>query len=1131
MAGFAGLAAQEEFGGARDLKYPYHSTPNRIPAKDFARNDFISNAKLSPDGTHMIAAFPTGSYTTVRVTAVEPEEAEKHYSFKATGGALENVHWISNDHILIQTRRWKFEPRRGWFPNVALRIIPRNQTYASLVKQFDMKRPEAVVQQVLLHALPDDADHILISASPDEKSTPAVYKLNIQTGDMQEIVARRDTISVWQTDNEGNVRTGYGEEDGELRIVAKTAASSDWQELKNSDLFKTGRFFPTMFDFGNDIMIVRSAAANGRFAFYRFSLKMGKITEKIFEHPTVDVSGIEYSLARKSLLAITYIDHTLKRHFLDEKYKQLFAAIDKSLPKRSNTLLSSSKDDRYMLIKSVSDTYPGAIYRLDTTTKEMEAILEVNPSLEPRLLAPTKPISYFARDGLEIPAYVTSPIVANSGKPPAIILPHNGPLSRDIAVYNRMVQFLASRGYLVLQPNYRGSSGYSFEYQALGYGEWGGVIQEDIEDAVHFLVNEGLADKDKICIVGQSTFSAYSALLGTLKTPELFACGVAISPVPDLRNHVKTIRYWFGKSRARAITGRRSAKAIKAASPMELAEGLKKPLLVFFGGRDWLVAKKEILKLDKKLKKSSMPPVFLANAKEGRGLKIPSVRRSVYEEIETFLAEHLGKPDQSAFVLKHRPNNFAKTTAAAGKARASKLDLTEVLNRCVSAHFMPFVSITNKRMPEVVGYCSSFIEQAPKDTDAQTMLSAYLTRAKLYFLTKNKKAFDKDIVVARTLVEKSGATSLQKASVLALRVLEILEIERLGNPEQALSQAKILSDAEPNYIAGHDLFRDLSYVAKNNEYYLLATRRQLSLSPWRGGMDFYVENLIDLRQYEAAKQTIAGQLLMKRNEKNLGSLLLLYWGAEMRQGNLENAGAFVTLFEGDKADTTNLPVIKFPGQANLTLNQYVGRLQGTRPLAVNVLSALYYFETGQPDKAREYAPKKFDCRFLACWKADQHISKLEDDEDEADMFQYLIDRDNANPRYHYSPNGQWRYNLVRSLPAVPSAVLENGKNLKPNLLRSRSNQGDKITLFFDGQVASDEYSYRLALLGKIKEIAKQNGAEAFAILEEDLGVDIRGSVRGRFRSSDRTRMEVFLVKKQASQGFSPPPAWMVHSVE
>ncbi|NVJ96687.1 MAG: S9 family peptidase [Alphaproteobacteria bacterium] len=1122
-----------ELGAGADAKYPSYRYPKWIPPQAFARQDGIFNAKISPDGSHMIAAYPEQGSVFLRVEATEPEEKEKHLWFRTDSEGLQNVHWLDNERVIVESKRWRFDRRSGFYPSIVIQVFLRNQQSAQMVKQFHMRGRDALIDDVILHTLPDDPNHILITASPDEKNSPAVYKLNVNSGAMTLIENRQKGISVWLSDHAGNVRFGYGADGDKLNIVARTAPGGSWKNISNNALFKFGQFFPVMFDFDNRHMVVRSAVANGRFAYYLLDLAEGRIANKVYEHPNVDVLDIEASYSQNKLLAVTYVDDRLKRHFLDDEYKRLFAMIEKALPERSNYVLSQSDDGRYILIKSLSDRYPGVIYRLDTRTNEMEIVKEINRALNPRLLSPMKRINYFARDGLEVPAYLTRPLSPSGQLLPAIVLPHGGPLSRDTAEYDRMVQFLASRGYIVFQPNYRGSTGYSFEYQSLGYGQWGGKIQEDIEDAAKYLIAEGIADPDRICLIGQTTFDSYSALFGLLKTPELFKCGVSVAPIPDLKNYLKSVRFWGGAEAESAILGNRKSKELKKLSPLNLAEKLSRPLMIVYGGNDWLIPTKDIIKIDEKLKKSSAKVDFLLYKHEGHGITSTNVRVDFYTRLEKFLAEHIGSPDQSAFQLKKIRQDTEVTKQAIAK-RAQVLADDELLDRCLPKHYEPFFLVVESELKQRLEFCKSYLQDADTAISAEIKLNILITQAKLSYLDGDLDSSMLFVSEADTILKKYGNTFLSTAENLSVRVLQSLHNYDKGQSQLALEEAFALATEFPDFTNAQDLLIRISQKERVWPKLMTALRNKSAVVPDGHLYEVYIQNLMQLKQYEDVKKAVEGYLAVTPDPLIIGFLLEAYIEAELMLENLDTAKLLLDALDAPEKNTTILEKT-FPNTDKLTLKSFGSHLRSRDDENVRLLKTLYYYKVDQPEKALELTPAEIvTCASMPCWQVDLHFLKHAEDEGEVERLSSYIER--LKPRLDRPrawQSDKWHKHLVLTLPAKPLDALLKRKG-KPKFLYSQEGTGNRIMLSFEPQAATDSYDFWQTLYEKALEIAREKGAKSFGIIGRDIGVDmfqlhINGGKYSR-ALSDQAKIEIRLIfddtmdYKQAGQN------WLLHPV-
>ena len=256
-----------------------------------------------------------------------------------------------------------------------------------------------------------------------------------------------------------------------------------------------------------------------------FDPKQRKVLSTLFSHPEVDVSGITHSKKRKKLLTAHYTTWKTEFYFFDSKRKQIIEDIESKIPNKEIMVTSKNREEDLFIVYAHSDQSPGIYYLYEVKAKKIKKIADPRPWIKEEEMAEMKPIKYTARDGLKIHGYLTLP-KGSSGKNLSLVVhPHGGPWWRDSWQHNPEVQFLASRGYAVLQMNFRGSTGYGKKFWMAGAKQWGKKMQDDVTDGVQYLIDQGIADKNKVGIYGGS-YGGYVVLAGLCFTPDLYACGV-----------------------------------------------------------------------------------------------------------------------------------------------------------------------------------------------------------------------------------------------------------------------------------------------------------------------------------------------------------------------------------------------------------------------------------------------------------------------------------------------------------------------------------------------------------------------------------------------------------------------------
>jgi dienelactone hydrolase len=362
----------------------------------------------------------------------------------------------------------------------------------------------------------------------------------------------------------------------------------------------------------------------------------------------VDFGGAEFSDATDQLVATYYVGDRLRVYPKDPALARDYEALRAELPRGDIYLGSSTEDEKRVIVSVTSDVDPGATYLYDRTTGDVELLYRPRPDLPTEHLAEMQPVRYPARDGEEVPAYLTTPKGVEAEGLPAIILPHGGPWARDAWGYNSMAQWLANRGYVVLQPNFRASTGYGKHWLNLGNKEWGtGTMQHDLSDGVRWLIDQGIADPDRICIMGGS-YGGYATLAGLAFTPELYHCGVSIVGPSNLITLIRSVpAYWapalaLFRNRMGDWEDPEERAMLERQSPLFSADRIEDPLLVIQGANDPRVNKAESDQIVVAMRDVGRDVEYMVAPDEGHGFAGEMNRLAMNAKIEEFLAERLG---------------------------------------------------------------------------------------------------------------------------------------------------------------------------------------------------------------------------------------------------------------------------------------------------------------------------------------------------------------------------------------------------------------------------------------------------------------------------------------------------------
>ena len=367
------------------------------------------------------------------------------------------------------------------------------------------------------------------------------------------------------------------------------------------------------------------------------------------QHPQVDLETLVYD--RDGIpRGVSFDANEPGTAWFDDAYAKTQAIVDKALPDRANAMQFRANVD-LALITSFSDIEPGSFYLLDRKTNKMEWLGDRRPWIKSREMSHMRAVRYKARDGLEIPAYVTIPRGSSGKNLPAVVMIHGGPwVDGDSWGWNPEVQFLASRGYAVLQPNYRGTTRYGYKHWSSSFRQYGLSMQDDVTDGVEWLVKEGIADPDRICIYGGS-YGGYAAMMGVAKTPDLFRCAVNYVGVTDLPLRITAswadsfgsdfasyaFRYQYGN-----LDNPQDRKRLEETSPVNLASRIKVPVLMAYGGSDVRVVPEHGTRMRDAMVRAGNTPQWIIVDDEGHGYRKLENQVMFYGAMEKFLEKNLG---------------------------------------------------------------------------------------------------------------------------------------------------------------------------------------------------------------------------------------------------------------------------------------------------------------------------------------------------------------------------------------------------------------------------------------------------------------------------------------------------------
>jgi dipeptidyl aminopeptidase/acylaminoacyl peptidase len=609
-------------------KEPMKKEVPLIPMKDFFRNPEKSAFTLSPNGEYLAFMMPWQNRMNVHVQKIGSDEFTRITS--ATERDLAGYFWGNNSRIC-------YIKDKGGDENYRLYAVDIDGS-----NQKDLTPFEKVQVQVV-DELKDNDEEMLIAMNKRDARIFDVYRININTGDMNMSAENPGNITGWVTDHDGKLRIATTTDGVNTSLLYRKTESESFKTVVTTSFKET--FAPDMFTYDNKYVYMLSNVGRDKLAIVKYDIENDKELELIYEHPDVDVAGLISSDKRKVITGVAFVTEKRGNHFFDAERKKLQETLEAKLSGYEVVVTSSNRDEDKVLVRTYSDKTRGTAYFYNLKTNELIKLTDISPWLNEENMADQKPIKFTSRDGLTLRGYLTLPKGVKAKNLPVVVNPHGGPWYRDSWGFNPEIQFLANRGYAVLQINFRGSTGYGRKFWEASFKQWGKTMQDDITDGVNWLISQGIADPKKVGIYGGS-YGGYATLAGLTFTPDLFACGVDYVGVSNLFSWMAAVPpYW--KPYLEMIyemvgNPEKDSLMMRDASPVFHVDKIKVPLLIAQGANDPRVPKAESDQMVEALKKKGIDVPYLVKDNEGHGFRNEENRFDFYRAMEEFLGKHLG---------------------------------------------------------------------------------------------------------------------------------------------------------------------------------------------------------------------------------------------------------------------------------------------------------------------------------------------------------------------------------------------------------------------------------------------------------------------------------------------------------
>ena len=583
------------------------------PAAMFLRTPAVSDLVISPDGRRIAGLSSKDGVQVVFQSARTGREVD--YLTKLLPGTVIHSFGWSGDGVLVvgyeedATRDDRTVESRRTADGVVIHDAEPRRTRRASTREYRMvalrsaqwqrsrdtswplrvhpSQPGAVLCWML-----DDPEHVLINWWQSSEEGASAVLARVRDGFARQIVPPRPGVNTWFADHDGRVRAGSGRsEDGITGVViARAGARGPFNEVTEVGVSQQTDFEFAGFALDAKTIYLTAIGASGRKELFSYDLAAQRRGKTLYSDTNYDVGSLVVSPLDGALWAVEIDREKPELQFFDRAAQREQASIDAAFPATTNRIVSIDRSGTTAIVLTSGDANPPDYYRFDRTRKRMDFLFTANPSLDRSQLSATKPVRYTARDGLAISAYLTVPHGSSGKNLPVIVFVHDGPSARASWGWDPVVQFLASSGFAVFQPNYRGSTGYGREHERMGYGQWGLAMQDDLADGVRWLVSEGIANPTRVGIYGVG-YGGYAALLAAAKTPELFRAAASFGAVTDLVDLLENPDHYRTTDLNNPTEGKLPGDrdALAALSPARLAGQIRVPLLVGHGLEDPIV--------------------------------------------------------------------------------------------------------------------------------------------------------------------------------------------------------------------------------------------------------------------------------------------------------------------------------------------------------------------------------------------------------------------------------------------------------------------------------------------------------------------------------------------------------------
>ena len=636
-----------------------------VPIERFFGRPAFNGALLSPDG-RSVAARSSAPGQRAFLIVVDLQTNQGKVVAAYDDADIGSFQWVNSERLLFNVIDSKVAQGDD---DDAPGLFAVNRDGTQLVQLADSGRAntasKAARRRLPWHTymLPgrgaQDSDYVYVKnmvLKTDRRSARvSLLRLNTLTGQAQEMPRPREDVTDWMLDHKGEPRIAIGSSDDTGTIHYRDPASGEWRKLATYKLYgdKEDRLHPLAFGPDGKLYVRVRSGGRDTSAVHTLDLASGRLSAA----PVLSTAGYDFNGAvltsRDRVLGMHFTTDATSAEWFDPAMKAVQEAVDKVLPATINLVAAPPQHATtpWLLVRAYSDTIPSTYYLFNRETGLLNKVGETHPGIDPQRMGHQQAVNYKARDGLNIPALLTLPAGAKAAGLPLVVLVHGGPWVRGSTWgWHAESQFLASRGYAVLEPSFRGSTGLGTAHYKAGFKQWGLAMQDDLADGVRWAVEKGYADPKRVCIAGAS-YGGYATLMGLVNDPDLYRCGVNWVGVTDINlmygsaHHRSDMSDEWKRYGMPEMIGDpvKDAAQLKATSPIEQAARITRPLLLAYGGADQRVPIDHGTRFLAAVRRTNPNVEWVEYPAEGHGFYLPKNNIDFWGRVEKFLDKHIGK--------------------------------------------------------------------------------------------------------------------------------------------------------------------------------------------------------------------------------------------------------------------------------------------------------------------------------------------------------------------------------------------------------------------------------------------------------------------------------------------------------